>query len=414
MNQLVRIQGSDSTANRLALEYSLQGFLNENYKTSEYIVKSFSSVSESLLTSQSTMSAQNAMAFEGVVQSWLGSMYSSGMNAGTVNSLASAINALGSGDISNLGSGISNLVLMGAARAGLDYGALLNNGLDANTTDKLLASITSYLQEMGANQSNVVRSQLGNLFGVNITDLISAANMRNTSSGVSTDINSTLLSDFAGFTPWSKRFDNMLNNFMFSWGTNIASSQWAYGSYQVEKILSGVLGQALDGINIKFPLLNGEINLGKVASALPLLTLLPTLVQTVGGDLIPALASGNNNLAGIFNMLGQATQGGKIKISDIGTSGSIYVGSGQSSNLLDSAMSSLNGLTSSVTTVEADQGPTLEENVTTITDTVTAIFDLLTEKLESIDDNVFALSSTNNLASAAVTGWSAVNRGASF
>ncbi len=128
-------------------------------------------------------------------------MYSSGMNAGTVKSLASAINALGSGDISNLGSGISNLVLMGAARAGLDYGALLNNGLDANTTDKLLASITSYLQEMGANQSNVVRSQLGNLFGVNITDLISAANMHNVSSGVSTDINSTLLSDFAGFTP---------------------------------------------------------------------------------------------------------------------------------------------------------------------------------------------------------------------
>ena len=412
MNQLVRIQGSDSTANRLALEYSLQGFLNENYKTSEYIVKSFSSVSESLLTAQSTMSANNAMAFEGVVQSWLGSMYSSGMNAGTVNSLASAINALGSGDISNLGSGISNLVLMGAARAGLDYGALLNNGLDANTTDKLLASITSYLQEMGANQSNVVRSQLGNLFGVNITDLISAANMHNVSSGVSTDINSTLLSDFAGFTPWSKRFDNMLNNFMFSWGTNTASSPLAYGSYKVEKILSGVLGQALNGIS--FDIGFRKINLGQVASALPLLTLLPTLVQTVGGDLIPALASGNNNLAGIFSMLGQATQGGKIKISDIGTSGSIYVGSGQSSNLLDSAMSSLNNLTSSVTTVEADQGPTLEENVTTITDTITAIFDLLTEKLESIDDNVFALSATNNLASAAVTGWSAVNRGASF
>lgn len=128
-------------------------------------------------------------------------MYSSGMNASTVSSLASALNQLGSGDISNLGNGISNLVLMGAARAGLDYGALLNNGLDASTTDKLLASITSYLQEMGANQSNVVRSQLGNLFGVSITDLISAANMRNASGGVSTDINSTLLADFAGFTP---------------------------------------------------------------------------------------------------------------------------------------------------------------------------------------------------------------------
>lgn len=410
MNQLVRIQGSDSTANRLALEYSLQEFLNENYKTSEYIVKSFSSVSESLITAQSTMSAQNAMAFEGVVQSWLGSMYSSGMNASTVSSLASALNQLGSGDISNLGSGISNLVLMGAARAGLDYGALLNNGLDASTTDKLLASITSYLQEMGANQSNVVRSQLGNLFGVSITDLISAANMRNASGGVSTDINSTLLADFAGFTPWSKRFDNMLNNFMFSWGTNIASSPLAYGSYQVEKILSGVLGQALSGVSVEagLPFLKGEINLGQVASALPLLTLLPTLIQTVGGDLIPALSSGNNSLTGIFNMLGQATQGGRIKISDIGTSGSIYVGSGQSSNLLGSAMSSLNDLTGSVMAVEADQGPTLEENVTTITETLTTMLDLLTERLESIDTNVTILSATNNLASAAATGWTTV------
>lgn len=140
-------------------------------------------------------------------------MYSAGMNASTVNSLASALNALGSGDISNLGSGISNLVLMGAARAGLDYGALLNNGLDANTTDKLLASITSYMQEMGANQSNVVRSQLGNLFGVNITDIIAANNMRSTQGGVSSDIG-TLLRDYDGFMSFGTGLQNRMANLM--------------------------------------------------------------------------------------------------------------------------------------------------------------------------------------------------------
>lgn len=207
MNQLVRIQGQDSTANRLALEYSLQEFLNENYKTSEYIKQEFSSISESLLTAQSTMTATNAMQFESIVQARLGSMYSAGMNNSTINSLASALNALGSGDISNLGSGISNLVLMGAARAGLDYGALLNNGLDANTTDKLLVSIASYMQEMGANQSNVVRSQLGNLFGVSITDLMAANNLKSTGGSVSTDI-SGLLKDVQGFTPYSTQLNN--------------------------------------------------------------------------------------------------------------------------------------------------------------------------------------------------------------
>lgn len=140
-------------------------------------------------------------------------MYSAGMNSNTVSSLASALNALGSGDISNLGSGISNLVLMGAARAGLDYGALLNNGLDANTTDKLLASITSYMQEMGANQSNVVRSQLGNLFGVNITDIIAANNMRPTQGSVSSDIG-TLLGDYGNFITFGTGLQNRLANMM--------------------------------------------------------------------------------------------------------------------------------------------------------------------------------------------------------
>lgn len=140
-------------------------------------------------------------------------MFSAGMNANTVNSLASALNALGSGDISNLGSGISNLVLMGAARAGLDYGALLNNGLDAKTADILLANITSYLQEMGANQSNVVRSQLGNLFGVNITDIISAQNMRSTTGSVSSDIG-TLLGDYNNFITFGTGLQNTMENML--------------------------------------------------------------------------------------------------------------------------------------------------------------------------------------------------------
>ena len=405
MNQLVRLQGSDSTANRLALEYSLQEFLNEHYKTSEYLVQEFSNVSNSLLTAQSTMTASNAMAFEGTVQGWLGQMYSAGMSSSTVNSLANAINQLGSGDLSNLGSGISNLVLMGAARAGLDYGSILNNGLNAQTTDKLLASITSYLQEMGANQSNVVRSQLGNLFGVNITDLIASNNMQSTSGTLNTDINN-LLNDYSSFTPMSKQLSTLVDNMFFSWGTNIASNPLWYGSYMVENMLSSVLGSALSGFSIEagLPFLKGEVNLGKVAQALPLVTLLPTLLQTIGWDLIPSIKSNTSGLAGIYASLGESNVGTTVRLSDAGVSGSMYLGSLSSSNLLNNSMSSLNDLVGQTVTIE-DEGPTLEENVMTITETTLAILDLLTEKLDLISDDVNTLALSSN-SSSYNTGWS--------
>lgn len=420
LTQLIRLQNRDLSSNRMAIEYSLQKFLNQNYQTSEYI-KHFADISGSLLTAQSTMNARQAVDFEGTIQTWLGSMYSAGMNSNTVSSLASALNALGSGDISNLGSGISNLVLMGAARAGLDYGALLNNGLDANTTDKLLASITSYMQEMGANQSNVVRSQLGNLFGVNITDIIAANNMRPTQGSVSSDIG-TLLGDYGNFITFGTGLQNRLANMMWSFGTNVATNQSTLMAYEISKIISSSgLGQIIQDLGENMIGSGAKISgfLTSVAGiALSNAQLIPVIASMFGpGGSISDIVSSSqlSGAAAIFDALGKGSmRGGDIRISDAGVSGSMYISNGGLKDILAGSQSSLNELTSSVTTVEADQGPTLEENVTTITDTVTAIFDLLTKRLESIDDNVFALSATNNLASAAVTGWSAVNRGASF
>ena len=419
LTQLIRLQNRDLSSNRMAIEYSLQKFLNQNYQTSEYIKAAFDSVSDSLLTAQSTMNARQAVDFEGTVQTWLGSMYSAGMNASTVNSLASALNALGSGDISNLGSGISNLVLMGAARAGLDYGALLNNGLDANTTDKLLASITSYMQEMGSNQSNVVRSQLGNLFGVNITDIIAANNMRSTQGSVSSDIGS-LLGDYGNFITFGTGLQNRIANMMWSFGTNVATNQSTLMAYEISKIISSSgLGQIIQDL--------GENMIGSGAKMSGFLTsvagialsnaqLIPVIASMFGpGGSISDIVSSSqlSGAAAIFDALGKGSmRGGDIRISDAGVSGSMYISNGGLKDILAGSQSSLNELTSSVTTVEADQGPTLEENVTTITDTVTAIFDLLTERLESIDENVFSIM--GNSGSASVTSWSSVTRGASF
>ena len=416
LTQLIRLQNRDLSSNRMAIEYSLQKFLNQNYQTSEYIKQAFEGVSQSLLTAQSTMSARQAVDFEGTVQTWLGSMYSAGMNKNTVESLASALNALGSGDISNLGSGISNLVLMGAARAGLDYGALLNNGLNASTTDRLLASITSYMQEMGANQSNVVRSQLGNLFGVNITDIIAANNMRPTQGSVSSDIG-TLLGDYGNFITFGTGLQNRLANMMWSFGTNVATNQSTLMAYEISKIISSSgLGQIIQDL--------GENMIGSGAKMSGFLTsvagialsnaqLIPVIASMFGpGGSISDIVSSSqlSGAAAIFDALGKGSmRGGDIRISDAGVSGSMYISNGGLKDILAGSQSSLNELTSNVTTIEADEGPTLEENVVTITDTVTAILDLLTERLESIDTSVSNLSGNSTSS-----GWSGVIRGASF
>jgi len=68
LTQLIRLQNRDLSSNRMAIEYSLQKFLNQNYQTSEYIKSAFSDVSRSLKTAQSTMSSRNAVDFEGTVQ----------------------------------------------------------------------------------------------------------------------------------------------------------------------------------------------------------------------------------------------------------------------------------------------------------------------------------------------------------
>ena len=68
LTQLIRLQNRDLSSNRMAIEYSLQRFLNQNYQTSEYIKAAFDSVSDSLLTAQSTMNARQAVDFEGTVQ----------------------------------------------------------------------------------------------------------------------------------------------------------------------------------------------------------------------------------------------------------------------------------------------------------------------------------------------------------
>lgn len=315
--RLINLQQTDLTSNRLAIEYSLQQFLNQNYETSTYIKESFQSVSNSLIEMQSLMSAQAAVDTETVIQAYLGSLSSVGLSSSTITALADAINQVGSGDTSSLGSGVSNLVLMGAARSGLDYADLLVNGLNASTTTTLLQGIASYMAEMGSYSSNVVKSQLAKTFGVSVSDLVAAQNFNAKGIEEGTEITSNiydaLLNNFGELVPGVTKVRNLLENIVNGIAVNYASSTGSYMSYIASNMALDLAAAMTSGIEteLKIPLIGSiSTNWGELLSAAKILTVLPGLISSVGS----AFSSGAGLLSGasslydaMANDFGQAT-----------------------------------------------------------------------------------------------------------
>ena len=133
-----------------------------------------------------------AMATEKTIQGYLGAFASAG--GSNVSGLAAALNQIGSGDF-NLDSGMQNLMVMAASRAGLSYADILTGGLNANSSDALLNAMFSYIASMGGTGSNVATNAMARLFGVSMSDIRAAQGMARR--GVSTDYSSDIGNFFA-------------------------------------------------------------------------------------------------------------------------------------------------------------------------------------------------------------------------
>lgn len=178
--RLIRIQQQDTTAARLGMESALTAFLNNMYSTTEYMTGAAKSVKSSLGESMALMSGQNASAFEFQVQKWMGSLSSVGMSDEAVGGIASALGQLAAGQIDGLnGSGYGNLMVMAANRAGLSIADILQSGLSDSGANQLLGALASYLGDVYGQTGNsqVVRQQFANVFGLKASDLRAAANL---------------------------------------------------------------------------------------------------------------------------------------------------------------------------------------------------------------------------------------------
>lgn len=186
--RLIRIQQQDTTAGRLGMESALNSFLNSMYETSEYLTDVASSVRGSLEELQSLMEGAAGTELEFQIQKWMGSLYSVGMSQDAVQSIAQTFGQIASGDISGLtGDGTSNLLIMAANEAGMSIADILQKGLDADETNKLLQATVNYLAEIAkdSSDSRVVQQQLANVFGMKASDLRAATNLASSVKAVS-------------------------------------------------------------------------------------------------------------------------------------------------------------------------------------------------------------------------------------
>ena len=257
LRRIIRLQQEDSTAGRLGMEAYMTRFMNSMFENTEYLVDSFDTVTDALVEATSQMTTQMGVEFEYVVQKWLGSLSSVGLSSNTVSNIAQAIGYLASGDVSGLeSSSMQQLLVMAASRAGLDYGKMLTGGVTTKQANTLLGSLVTYMQEIASSDSNVVRNQFAQTFGLTMSDLRAAANLSATDI---TNISKNLLSYTGAITELESQMgeigsrlslaemlENVKDNAMYSMFSTIAASPALYALWSITDMIQSYTG----GINI--------------------------------------------------------------------------------------------------------------------------------------------------------------------
>jgi len=262
LNRIIRIQRNDSTAARLGMESYLTRFLNVYVENTEYLQSTFDTVASSLLEASAVIGELKgvgaSLEFEYVVQKWLGTLTGMGLSESTAQSIASALGRLGAGDVGVLTSDVGTLLTMSASAIGKNIGDILNDGLDAETTNKLLSSMVNYLRTIASSGSNVTRAELGKIFGVSMSDLVAILNMDQNAIRTVTDellsypdMYTKLRQQFAelpGRMGIANQLENLFSNLTYQTGMSIASNPISYAIWKITDLIQGVTG----GINIPF------------------------------------------------------------------------------------------------------------------------------------------------------------------
>ena len=252
--RMIRIQQTDTTAARLGMEAELTQLFNYYFSDTSYLSESFDSVTAALTDLSAQLGAIASVETEYIIQKWLGALGSVGVDDSTLTNIASAINALGTGQIDYLTSNteMQNLLVMAANRMGLSYSDMLVNGISSADANKLLYGIIDYIQEVTSGVNNVVKSQYAQLFGLTMTDIVAFENISdsviNTLYASAMSYNNTLtelnyqLSQVSDRMHLSEKIDNIIENVLMSTGVGVASSAALYGTYKAADMVQSITG----------------------------------------------------------------------------------------------------------------------------------------------------------------------------
>lgn len=262
LSRMVRLQQADMTLSQMGLEAKLQQVLLNTFKDSSFLGSAggsglYDSVYEAITNALSTQADTDQMTqFTYAIEKWMGGLYSVGMSTEAINSFANAINALGTGDINKLGDSAANtLMAMVANRAGLSYASLLTEGLTADTTNELLKAMVEYLQDIATNtNSNVVKSEWGNILNLQMSDWKAIQNITNeditklynsvvTQQDAQNEISTQIETVLGSRIHLSEQIDNAIENTMMNFGMSIASNAEDYATWKLMNVANSITSQ---------------------------------------------------------------------------------------------------------------------------------------------------------------------------
>lgn len=395
LTKLVRIQQQDTTAARLGMESALTSFLNSMYETSEYMSSLAESVRSNLYEAEALMTSKDATSFEYQVEKWLGSLYSVGMDSGTVTKLAQTLGQLASGQISAIssGDGSGTLMVMAANKAGLSVSDILNNGLTDSETNILLQSMVDYLAEISeqAGDSKVIQQQLASVYGLSASDLKAVMNLASSTATVaqsSLDYSAALqqlnymASTMSDRMSIGEKLSNLTDNFQQTLARSVSSNPALYATYK----MADLLDKYADGLEFSIPLVmgTGSTQTYKTSSIMKYGAVGAGLLSNIGniiGSVGNTLGGGSAILRslGIGDSVSTVTRGTSASTRDI--SGSTVSSSGNyigNSNASDISSKTLTDTTDEVSTqVSAAADESTETTTTTIDNHIVKIYELL-------------------------------------
>lgn len=315
--RVIRLQQSDSSAARMGLARDLTKLFNQYFSDSSYMSDMYDTVMSELVEATSTMARNQSVEFEATAQKWLGALYSIGLSSSAVQSIASGINLLGSGNVEALAGNtpLQNLLAMSASRAGMDYGNLLISGFNGGSDlNDLMYSMVNYLAEIAQStaENNVVRSAYGNVFNLSMSDWRAISNMGDTLSSIystNIDYGTSMASANAGLGEISRNIgmtsilNNMYENVMLNSALGVVKNPATYMMY---KAVSG-LEQLTGGISIP--------TISVMGNSVGLNTTIEQLAKTG----IFGLSSAVSSIGQVFNLisnLGNMANGNLLGIWD--------------------------------------------------------------------------------------------------